>query len=1572
MRIYLKDKSKRLFAILLSCLMVVGAILPGMQIFANSKLDLKNVTIKSFDIIDSANGEQKIEYKKQGDEGYDDYLKDPSKFKTVVCQNQKKSNLSLKLEMTYKGTEPIKEGDTLEVPAYIKPFDEATYSAQQLTDNQGNPIGTYEYRNGKFVITFSGDHIKNKKEVSLNLSTPKRTVSNTLYGEGDDIEKTPVYGKLGDKQIIVGYEKKKKSDPTKPGPLSLDNVTIDSFDIIDVTNGNRKIDYRTSDKPDYDKLNNDPSQFTNAICQDQKDVNLKLKLEVSYKGDQAIKEGDTLTIPANYGGTLKNFNSQPLYGGGHQIGTWQYKNGNVEIHFSGEYIKNNQVKSFKAKFETGEMLNLLPQGGKSFTPKDWRISKGKLGKNDLIVAREKEYIAAIKPVDYKQTIYKFNEQQSDKSVMWGIGLHFDIGEKLDEITKKVKYFYTPYLALNNGQYKPGGYTDIYVEDTLYDVIEEPDLLLGWSGVSGINDDGKAISGTFGATIPKNLFNKIDQGTRTKEQVKASLKSGEYCMFKNPDGSYTFMMRWWDMNDSNGFTYDKIPDINSAGGVGNFLKKKYASIYGELKPETITKINEIFKGKSVQNVQFKIQAKYKAAKERTEVPNTAKISTKQTGEKDYSSVGVLTPPAGIADAPADPLSIKLIKADVKTGANLSKDFKFELQTTDDNGKTWKAVEVTKDMLVKGTLNADKTLTPDDKGVIEIKNLKSGKKYRFFEKAHAAGYEDVKEDKDNPNSTKNPRSANSKVIQLNNQGAGKVIVMYNEPKAEKIDIKVTKTWIGPEKESVKVKLLADGKPTGKEVTLNKGNNWTDTFKDLDKLNVNGGAIKYTVEEENVEGYEAKVTGDAKTGFTITNTNVEKTSVNVTKVWEDKDNQDGKRPDTVTVKLFADGKDTGKTITLTKANNWTDSFKDLYKYKDGKKVVYTIKEEKVDNGYITDIIGDAEKGFKVINTRQTEKVSIEGKKTWDDKDNQDGKRPKEITINLLKNGNVVDTKKVTEAEGWKWKFENLDKYENGKEINYSISEEKVDGYTTEVNGYDVKNSYTPGKTSVQVTKAWDDKDNQDGKRPNSVTIKLLADGKETDKTVTLTEANKWTDTFKDLDEYKSGKKIEYTIKEEEVGNGYVTEITGDAEKGYKVTNKRETEKVSIEGSKTWDDKDNQDGKRPKEITINLLKNGNVVDTKKVTEAEGWKWKFENLDKYENGKEINYSISEEKIEGYTTEVKGYDVKNSYTPGKTSVQVTKAWADKDNQDGKRPESVTVQLLADGKETGKTLKLSEDNKWTDTFKDLDEYKAGKKIEYTIKEESLKDGYVSVVTGTVEKGLTVTNTRETEKVSVEGSKTWDDKDNQDGKRPTEITINLLRNGKKVDTKKVTEAEGWKWKFENLDKYENGKEINYTISEEKVEGYTTEVKGYDVKNSYTPGKTSVQVTKAWDDKNDQDKKRPDSVTIKLLADGKETGKTLKLSKDNKWTDTFKDLDEYKDGKKIEYTIKEVEVGNGYKSVITGNVKEGYVVTNVRTPNVLKPRVPKTGLGSSALLYTALLGLSGTVLFSTFRRKRKEENF
>ena len=520
-------------------------------------------------------------------------------------------------------------------------------------------------------------------------------------------------------------------------------------------------------------------------------------------------------------------------------------------------------------------------------------------------------------------------------------------------------------------------------------------------------------------------------------------------------------------------------------------------------------------------------------------------------------------------------------------------------------------------------------------------------------------------------------------------------------------------------------------------------------------------------------------------------------------------------------------------------------------------------------------------------------------------------------------------------------------------------------------IKNKKT--KIEVKVTKAWEDKDNQDGKRPESITVKLFANGQPTNKTLTLTKENGWKGSFDNLDEYKDGKKIDYSIEEEDVGNGYAGFITQPSETEFKIINTRQTEKVNIAGEKTWEDKDNQDGKRPTKIKVKLLKQVEnetpvVVETKEVSKGTDGKWKYEfkDLPKYEKGKLIKYSIDEEEVTGYTKIVDGYNVKNSRTPSKTSIKVTKAWEDKNDQDGKRPTSVTIKLLADGVETGDKLTLTAVNGWKGSFDNLDEYKAGKKIQYSIEEEDVGNGYSGFIAQTSNTEFNVINKREPEKTFVEGTKTWNDKDNQDGKRPTEITINLLKNGTKIASKKVTKADGWKWKFENLDKYENGKEINYTIAEEKVEGYTTEVKGYDVKNSYTPGKTSLQVTKAWEDKNDQDGVRPTSVTIKLLADGVETGKKLVLTKANNWTGSFTDLDEYKAGKKIVYTIKEEPVGNGYKSVITGNEKEGFVVTNVRTP---EQRIPKTGAGSNSALYTVLLGLSGTVIFSVFRRKRKE---
>ncbi|EHL2459867.1 Cna B-type domain-containing protein, partial [Enterococcus faecalis] len=174
----------------------------------------------------------------------------------------------------------------------------------------------------------------------------------------------------------------------------------------------------------------------------------------------------------------------------------------------------------------------------------------------------------------------------------------------------------------------------------------------------------------------------------------------------------------------------------------------------------------------------------------------------------------------------------------------------------------------------------------------------------------------------------------------------------------------------------------------------------------------------------------------------------------------------------------------------------------------------------------------------------------KTWADNDNQDGKRPDKITVNLLADGEQVATKEVTEADGWQYSFTNLPKFKDGQEIVYTVTESDVPEYNTSIEGYNITNSYTPGKTSVSVTKEWDDANNQDGKRPNSIQVQLKANGEKQGEPVTLTAANNWTTTWNDLAQKAKGQEIVYTVEEVAVP-GYTTTVD-DTDKGnVKITN-------------------------------------------------------------------------------------------------------------------------------------------------------------------------------------------------------------------------------------------------------------------------------------------------------------------------------------------------------------------------------------------------------------------------------------
>ena len=120
-----------------------------------------------------------------------------------------------------------------------------------------------------------------------------------------------------------------------------------------------------------------------------------------------------------------------------------------------------------------------------------------------------------------------------------------------------------------------------------------------------------------------------------------------------------------------------------------------------------------------------------------------------------------------------------------------------------------------------------------------------------------------------------------------------------------------------------------------------------------------------ELNDTEYTLEVTSAGGALQTITDKPI-KTDISVTKTWV------GPKAGPVTIHLFANGTDTGTTLTLDDSNNWTGSFSNVRKYnQNGAEIQYTITEDAI-NGYDTTITGDQTTGFTITNTEQPKNVT------------------------------------------------------------------------------------------------------------------------------------------------------------------------------------------------------------------------------------------------------------------------------------------------------------------------------------------------------------------------------------------------------------------------------------------------------------------------------------------------------------------------------------------------------------------------------------------------------------------------
>ena len=151
-------------------------------------------------------------------------------------------------------------------------------------------------------------------------------------------------------------------------------------------------------------------------------------------------------------------------------------------------------------------------------------------------------------------------------------------------------------------------------------------------------------------------------------------------------------------------------------------------------------------------------------------------------------------------------------------------------------------------------------------------------------------------------------------------------------------------------------------GGPITLDESNQWTAHVTDL-YMRENGTTIQYIIEEVgDVKGYKAtcEIVVDAQGNYTVRVTNVLTGKVDISgeKIWEDDNDRDGIRPQSVQLKIYensispttlvktviVDANGTGSTT-----NNWKWTVEDLPVYDEfGRPITYIVVEDPVPAGY------------------------------------------------------------------------------------------------------------------------------------------------------------------------------------------------------------------------------------------------------------------------------------------------------------------------------------------------------------------------------------------------------------------------------------------------------------------------------------------------------------------------------------------------------------------------------------------------------------------------------------------------
>lgn len=459
-------------------------------------------------------------------------------------------------------------------------------------------------------------------------------------------------------------------------------------------------------------------------------------------------------------------------------------------------------------------------------------------------------------------------------------------------------------------------------------------------------------------------------------------------------------------------------------------------------------------------------------------------------------------------------------------------------------------------------------------------------------------------------------------------GKTITNTFEVPSEKVTIPVTKTWNDNNNEAEKrptavtIQVKTGSRVVAEEI-LTEETNWKHEFQ-VAKYDEKGDKITYTVEEkEVVASYELN--------------------------------------------------------TKTEENH---TFTDLPKYNDlGNEIQYKVDEKEKtaedlhfyqkEISEVRNVEGESNKKEATItNTfeKPNDTTEITINKIWKDNEIQAKRRLKSIIVEVKEGKNTVAEREVTksnEVEGkenqWTITIEGLEKYDkDGQEIEYTVDEkeknkEDLKFYEKEItkvidNQATIRNTFKKPEhtTEITVTKKWEDNNNENQKRPESIKLQLKngetivkeqilnKTNEKINKETNTVNENVWEYTFKDIGKYnENGEEIQYTVEEQEEKENDL-KFYEKVEKGLEVTNtfKVPDERINVTVIKVWEDNETQSQRRPESIILVLKQEETEIARKEINtsnEVTGntskWSYTFTNLPRYNTqGNEIQYTVDEEE----------------------------------------------------------------------------------------------------------------------------------------------------------------------------------------------------------------------------------------------------------------------------------------------------------------------------------------------------------